>query len=32
MVNGILGTEFFRNNNAKINYEEKKLKIKNKVI
>ena len=28
---GILGTEFFRNNNAKINYAEKQLEIHNKV-
>ena len=28
---GILGTEFFRNNNAKINYAEKQLKINNEV-
>ena len=29
--NGILGTEFFRNNNAKINYAEKQLEINNKI-
>ena len=28
---GILGTEFFRNNNAKINYAEKQLEIYNEV-
>ena len=28
---GILGTEFFRNNNAKINYAEKQLEINNEV-
>ena len=28
---GILGTEFFRNNNAKINYAEKKLEINNEI-
>ena len=27
----ILGTEFFRNNNAKINYAEKQLEINNEV-
>ena len=28
---GILGTEFFRKNNAKINYAEKQLEINNKI-
>ena len=28
---GILGTKFFRNNNAKINYAEKQLEINNEV-
>ena len=28
---GILGTEFFRNNNAKINYAEKQLEINDKI-
>ena len=28
---GILGTEFFRNNNAKINYAEEQLEINNEV-
>ena len=28
---GILGTEFFRNNNAKINYAEKRLEINDKI-
>ena len=29
--NGILGTEFFRNNNAKINYVERQLEINNEI-
>ena len=28
---GILGTEFFRNNNAKTNYAEKELEINDKI-
>ena len=29
-LNCVLGTEFFRNNNAKINYPEKQLEMNNK--